>query len=223
MPSDPHKPDGISVDASGVNTVDPTKNVLDLVAREIQRLNDLRAAETRRVDDLRVAESRRVDEQLSLRAHYEEKLRDAEAKRIDAIRAVDVNAVTVASERQTQSAAVLATQVSQSAETLRALVATNAQSTATQLAQIITPITDRLSLVERAQYEGAGKATVADPQLAQLIIEMRSLNQKSASGEGASGAHTTDTQTSRWLIGLLIGIPALLLTLVEAAKLIAGK
>lgn len=43
---------GVGVDYSGRDVVDPTKNVLDLVAAAIQRQDDLRAAETRRIDDL---------------------------------------------------------------------------------------------------------------------------------------------------------------------------
>lgn len=152
---------------------DPTGNVLQLVD-----------AANRRQDDLREAESRRVNEQMALRAEYDEKLRDAEAKRIDAIRAVDVNAVGVASERAAQQATVLANQVAASAETLRALVATTASANAQQLAQITTQFTDRLALLEKAQYEGTGKQSVADPQMAGLLLEIKALRE---SGFQASG------------------------------------
>lgn len=80
--------------------IDPTQNVKELVALEMRRQDDLRDAEARRVDDL-----------MELRADYDAQLRIAEAKRIDAIRAVDVNAVSVASERANQQASVLANQV----------------------------------------------------------------------------------------------------------------
>ena len=124
---------------------DPTENVLKLVDAAVTRL-----------DDLRDAESRRVNEQLALRASYDEKLREAEAKRIDAIRAVDVNAVAVASARADNTATVLANQVSTSAENLRALVASTASANATTLSQITTTLTDRLALLEKSQYEKSG-------------------------------------------------------------------
>lgn len=111
-----------------------------------------------RLDDLRNAETKRVDEQLDLRAEYSVQLAVAEAKRIDAIRAVDVNAVSVANEKATAQAIVLANQVSQSAETLRALVAATAATTAQQLTQLTTQLTDRLTSLEKAQYESKGNS-----------------------------------------------------------------
>jgi hypothetical protein len=177
---------GKGVDSSGDPVIDPTANVLQLVEAAVMRLNDLRQAEIRRVDDLRNAESRRVDEQSELRAMYDEKLREAEAKRIDAIRAVDVNAVTVASERAAAQAAVLANQVSASAETLRTLVASSATAVANQLTQTITPITDRISLLEKAQYEGKGKEGVQDPMLTQMLVEIKALREAGSIGTGKS-------------------------------------
>src|SRR5471030_432941 len=99
------------------------------------------------------AERRRVNEQMELRADYGVQLSIAEAKRIDAIRAVDVNAVSVANERATAQAAVLANQVAASAETLRALVAATAATVAQQLAQVSAGIADRLSALEKRSEE----------------------------------------------------------------------
>jgi hypothetical protein len=151
---------GVPVDAQGGPTVDPTKNVLDLVEAAIRRQDDLRHAlsvltqtqiksqekisEIRysHAQDLAMAQAKQLESEAKLRSEYAERLAIAEAKRIDAIRAVDVNAVAVANQRTseqatalqvqtTASAEVLRNQVSRSAEDLRALVATTA---ATQLA-----------------------------------------------------------------------------------------
>jgi uncharacterized protein YqiB (DUF1249 family) len=127
------------------HTMDPTANVLSLVATE-----------TKRSDDLRTAESRRVDEIMSIHAMYAEKLSVAEAKRIDAIRTVDVNAVSIASDRAAQQAVVLATQVTQSAETLRALVATTAGQVASNLSTMSEQLSNRISALEKSQYEKTG-------------------------------------------------------------------
>jgi len=92
-----------------------------------------------------------------LRASYDEKLRDLEAKRIDAIRAVDVAAVATERERSNQTATVLANQVSSSAETLRNLVASTAAAVATNLQNVANQLADRLSLLEKSQYQIGGR------------------------------------------------------------------
>jgi hypothetical protein len=200
--------------------VDPTANVLALVEAAVKRLNDLQAAsdmlrslETKRTDDLRAAESRRIDEQLVLRSEYQDKLAMAEAKRIDAIRSVDVNAVAVASERASAQAAVLANQVAQSADALRTLVASTATTMATQAATAAQQFTERLTLLERSQYEGKGKNLVGDPQLAVLMEEVRVLNAQRTTSQGKSeGVHAS------WLI--LTGAIAAIATLISVGVLI---
>ena len=112
-----------------------------------------------RLDELREAETRRVNEMTALRDKFQDKLDTAEAKRIDAIRAVDVAAVTVANDKATAQAAVLARQVTESRDTLQALVASTAAATATQLTNLLSPITERLTSLEKNQYTGEGKET----------------------------------------------------------------
>lgn len=136
---------------------DPTENVRAL----------LEAAVTR-IDDLRLSETKRIDEALKVLSENAAALREAEAKRIDAIRAVDVGAVGVANERATAQAAVLANQVAASADALRALVAATATTVAVSLQQLSTQLTDRLSLLEKSQYENKGKSGVSTPLLAVL-------------------------------------------------------
>jgi hypothetical protein len=121
-----------------------------------------------RQDDLRDAETRRVNELICLRDKFQDKLDVAEAKRIDAIRAVDVNAVTVANDKSIAQAAVLARQVTESAETLRKLVESTASTAAAQLVQLITPITERLGKLEQYQFKGEGRAGISTPLVATL-------------------------------------------------------
>lgn len=120
-----------------------------------KKRNDLKEA-VARMDDLRNAETRRVNEQMQLRAEYNKQLGEAESKRIDAIRSVDVAAVAVASERATQQASVLASQVVASAETLRNLVSSTAATVAQQLAGISSQLSDRISSLEKSQYQDSG-------------------------------------------------------------------
>ena len=122
-------------------------------------LHSLFEAEKIRVDGNLNSALQRIDEQMNIRAENNIQLGIAEAKRIDAIRAVDVNAVSVANERATAQAAVLANQVAASAETLRSLVAATAATQAQQLTQLTAQLTDRLTSLEKSQYESKGSGT----------------------------------------------------------------
>jgi hypothetical protein len=139
---------GPGVDAEGRPVIDPTKNVLDLVAAAIQRQ-----------DDLREAESRHIREIAGLRAEYAAELREAESARIDAIRSVDVSAVQQAAEVQATQASTLATQVATSAETLRNQVAAAATAQTIALAAALEPIIKDIADLRRAQYEAQGQKT----------------------------------------------------------------
>lgn len=150
--------------SGGELTVDPTENVKALVALENRRQDDLRNLNDRRVDaELRVVSVRveSLEKLAAITATYEEKLSNAEAKRIDAIRAVDVNAVAVASQKQQDQATVLANQVVASADALRGLVATTATAAAQASQQITAALSDRITQLEKTSYEGAGKGTGA--------------------------------------------------------------
>lgn len=202
------KQPGVAVDAAGGAVIDPTANVTALNEASNLRQDDLRDANhaltraqikslraliklrAEHAKEINEAESRRVDEQLALRAEYAERLEVAEAKRIDAIRAVDVNAVAVASQRASDQATVLATQVQQSAEALRALVATTAATVAQSQQQLATTLSTRLTTLEQSQYEGKGKQAYTDPVMAELIAEMKSLRQSRSEGTGKSEGST---------------------------------
>jgi hypothetical protein len=139
---------GLGIDWYGAPAIDPTKNVLDLVAAAIERQ-----------DDLREQESRHLRELADLRAVYDQRLREAETARIDAIRAVDVGAVNRAAEVSVAQAQTLANQVAVSAETLRTQVAAAASAASTALAGALGPIQKDIADLRRAQYEAQGQKT----------------------------------------------------------------
>jgi hypothetical protein len=150
----------------------------------------------------------------NLRAEYQEKLTLAESKRIDAIRAVDVGAVAIASERASQQASVLATQVSQSAETLRTLVQTTATSFAAQQSQLQNALVERIQAVEKSSYVGVGKQQIADPLMSELLLEVKQLRTTSSLGTGKGVGIS-----SVW-IGI-VGGASLLLTLLSIGLIVA--
>ena len=137
---------GPSVDRSGTPVVDPTSNVIALVAAGLQRQ-----------DDLRRQESVHIHELLVLRADYEEKLRIGESRRIDAIRAVDVAAVAQAASVSATQASTLATQVAASAETLRTTVPASAIAAANNLVTALEPIQKAIAELRQAQYQQQGQ------------------------------------------------------------------
>jgi hypothetical protein len=173
---------GAGVDARGLPAFDPSENVKALSEAANKRQDDLRAAAEKymqaqieaaqRINELRAI---KLDDEAKLRAEYAAALAMAEAKRIDAIRAVDVNAVAVASQRASDQATVLATQVAQSAEALRALVATTAATVAASQQQLANTLSARLTTLEQAGYTSQGKQTVSDPAFISLQSDVRAL------------------------------------------------
>lgn len=148
--------------------IDPTQNVKDLTEAAVKRLDDLRETDSGHQVTLLQTIVRNLENTATLRADYDEKLRDAESKRIDAIRAVDVGAVQRAAEVSAAQAQTLAVQVATSAETLRTQVAAAAIASATALAAALDPIQKDIADLRRAQYEAQGQKT--------QVVEGRSSN-----------------------------------------------
>ena len=220
----------------GPAVVDPTENVKALSEAANRRQDDLRLASEKylqsRIDALEAvgrlrddaiqnqinATTLRLDDLAKLRAEYAEKLSIAEAKRIDAIRAVDVNAVAVASTRATDQAQVLATQVSQSAEALRTLVATTASTVAASQQQLANTLSARLTTLEQAGYQQAGTAKFQDPQLAALVVEVKALSE---ANRNIRGVDTGRSDVVGWLVAgimLLVMIAGSVIAVVTMAR-----
>ncbi len=132
--------------------IDPTENVKALNEAAAKRQDDLRLYSERLMD----AKIESLKEIVSLHAKHAAELADAEAKRLDAIRLVDVNAVSIASERAAAAALALATQVSQSAEALRTLVHTTAETALKAQTALIAALSERLTKLEQGSYQQAG-------------------------------------------------------------------
>lgn len=178
---------GLPVDAGGNPTIDPTENVISLVEAANLRQDDLRQASDKYND----AQIDHMKEIIRLRAEFDARLHVAneksdlaESKRIDAIRAVDVGAVAIASEKAAATATVLANQVQQSADSLRTLVATTAAAATNQQNQLFNQFNERLTSLERSQSEGKGKGSVTDPQLVTIMEELKNLNKSANQSAG---------------------------------------
>lgn len=149
--------------AEGQITVDPSKNVLDLVEAAVKRLDDLRDLEAVHRTEIMLSDRSHREELARVRETSEEKLRLAEAARIDAIRAVDVAATATAAAVSEQRASTLAAQVAAQAETLRTQVATVAAAASATLATALEPIQKAIEELSRNQYKQQGeKSAIVD-------------------------------------------------------------
>jgi hypothetical protein len=101
---------------------------------------------------------------------------------------------------------VLATQVSQSAEALRALVATTATTVAASQQQLANTLTARITTLEQAQYEGKGKAGYIDPQIAELATEVKQLRE---SRDNVRGQDTGSAAVIAYMIAAIMALLAL--------------
>lgn len=231
----PSKP-GQPVDSRGNSAIDPTKNVLDLVLAAVKRIDDVLDLTVKRQDDLRVAQAsleelryNSLKENSSLRADYEDKLRKAEANRLDAIRIVDTNNVSVASERANATAAalakkgddaalVLSAQVTKSADDVRTLVKNTADEQARNLQNSFAGIQaqfgvigTRLTALEQTGAEGLGKQKFQDPALASLIGEVQKLSRAQADNSSVgSGRSDVIGWIQAILMLLFVGVTAVI-------------
>lgn len=136
--------------------VDPTKNVLDLVAAAIQRQDDLRASDK----DLFNAQINGLKDVLKVLSdqtiQFQNAMRDAETRRIDQL----------AQNRQ------------EFQNTIRDMLAESVRTTSTlvstQLVQIQATFDTRVSKLEAYQFTQAGRSSVSDPALASSLEALSS-------------------------------------------------
>ncbi len=162
---------GIAVDAGGAPAIDPTANVIALSEAATKRQDDLRVAGDKYQDMVNAFVGKIGD----LRAVHAKELADKEAERLDKIRQVDVT-------NQNSAAAQALTAIKTLADTTAAAllinqkaVADTATTMATQLANTVSRIDERISLLERSSYEGVGKQRVTDPQMERLATQVEAL------------------------------------------------
>lgn len=205
MASNPNPNPGARIPAAGGSEIDPTKNVLDLVAAMSLRQDDLRVEIVRRID----AEIKHVKDMAELRAAHGQQLDAKEAERLDKTRQVDITAVATADTRSQLAIQALAATTALNAETLRNAVAASAQALAKQFTDTVGALTERISALEKSSYEGKGRQAYADPAIAELAAQVAKLT--------SGGAQLTGKQegiSSSWalvlglgsLLGVMIGL-----------------
>jgi hypothetical protein len=145
MPESQGSP-GPATDRHNSPVIDPTANVIALVA-----------ANDRRQDDLRGMVAAHLKEIVTLRAAYDADLRKAESNRIDAIRLVDTGNVARAAEVSAAQATALATAQIQSAEALRVQVEATRITTQDALTTALQPIQGAIEDLRKTQFQQQGE------------------------------------------------------------------
>lgn len=184
---------GIAVDAEGGAVIDPTENVKDLMAASLDSLADLRKAD-KELSDAKMAH---LKEMADLRAKHADQLRTSDLKAADKTREVDVMAAAASATALATAVSALQATSDRNTETLRNQVAdtatkmakqTSDTAVATQLQtdNLFRRVDERVAALERAAATGAGRAAVADPQLAEVIAELRGVTRSTDKGEGKS-------------------------------------
>jgi hypothetical protein len=168
---------------------DPTENVQALSEAANKRQDDLREANNR----LTESEIKRVDERIThadkmaeLRERHFQKMRTAETARLDSIRQVDVTAVRTEADRALAAIQTLAATTATNAENLRNALTTTAATIAKQTADSFTQVIERIAALEKSSYEGVGKQRLADPQMIDLLAEVKALRESGAGRAGVS-------------------------------------
>jgi hypothetical protein len=145
--------------------------VLGLVAAAVTRLDDLRVASER----FNQEQIRHVREMAEERERSADVRATAETARVNAIRGVDVMAAAAQAAQLDAAVQKLAVTTQNTADNLRATLVSTAQAMAVETAAYKEQLNTRLTLLERANYEDKGRAAYSDPQLAQLVEEVKSL------------------------------------------------
>jgi hypothetical protein len=161
---------GIPVDFSGGVTIDPTKNVGDLVkALEVSMKAALEALE--KLMNEKVSGLKEIMKIISDNVvTYQNAQRDAETRRIDEL-----------AETRQEFQNTIRDMLAESVRTTSTLVST-------QLVQIQATFDTRVSKLEAGAFTAAGRSSVQDPQTADALARM-------AAGISSFSSTTTDSMT----------------------------
>lgn len=215
---------GLGIDHFDNPVIDPTANVIALTDAANRRQDDLRELN----DRLLAAHVLRLDAAIDnlkevgeLRASHAREMANAESNRLNSIRQVDVLAVSTAADRAQAAIQALAAVTTQNAENLRNALSATAATIAQQTAGTVNAITERLSALEKSSYEGKGKQAVSDPQIAELVIEMKSLRESRSSVSGKSEGISSTWGIVIVVVTMLIGMGGLFLAVRSTVPAVA--
>jgi len=177
---------GIPVDASGRPTVDPTKNVLDLVAAAISRQDDLRDLEIKRLDALREIQVIRIDSLREAESKLQHTINDfqirltmAETRRIDDLAVLrqtyDVRAADNLSVQVKTTSDLISTQLDKQTGALSQQIRDGNDAFTGQIRSITESLGARIADLEKFRWEVGGRTSVTDPAALQTAAALAKL------------------------------------------------
>jgi hypothetical protein len=138
-----------------------------------------------------------------LRAEFDKEIRRMESDRLDKIRQVDVSNAAATAAQLLSAVTTLATTQQAAAETLRNQVQTTAVAAGATQERFFSPILERLALLEKFSNVSQGRQAFSDPQLTELLIEMKNLRGTKSEGVSAVGVVVAGA------VALLVGLIAI--------------
>lgn len=188
---------------------DPTENVIMFIEKEVKRNDDMR--------NLEILHQKEITK---LHIEYLHEAAEKETKRIDALRAVDVQAVSIASDKAAQAAAVLNTQLVASADALKVQVASQATSQEIRFQQMENKIIDRVTKLEQQKFEDVGRLGIASKLPDRLsLVEDLLMMQKGATQNQETSKKDNEMSTNK-LLGIIGATAAITGTIVAIAAFI---
>jgi hypothetical protein len=188
-------PPGVGADSHGNPVIDPTKNVGDILAAAVKRLDDLQATNNERT----VSEITHVREVVKIHSDHHKELLAMQVAAVQSARQFDVAAVNTAADRNAREVKTLADATGLLAETLRKSVTESATAMDIRLNNMSSVLSDRLASLEKSSYTGQGKDAVVDPQMTVLIDTVRQLAAAQQAERGKGDARQLD-----WKNGMLV-------------------
>jgi hypothetical protein len=189
--------------------LDPTENVKALTEAANLRQDDLRDLYMKLVEEKvgRVNDSILTSDKISsLRSDHYKEIRHMESDRVDKIRSVDVANAAATATQLLSAVTTLATTAQATAETLRNQVAATAAAVASQTERVVNPILERVALLEKSSYTGAGKQAYQDPMMMELVAKMNSLLESRAGGVGRTSGISATTAMLVSAVVLVCGL-----------------
>jgi hypothetical protein len=182
---------GIPVDSGGGPTIDPTKNVGDLVQAESRYQDAMREAQEKLFNAKHDGLNNAVQIITNNVIVFQNAMRDSETRRLDQL-----------AENRQEFQNTIRDMLAESVRTTSTLVST-------QLVQIQATFDTRVSKLEAYQFTQAGRSSVADPALSEALTRLTSsLSLIQSKSDNAGGETRGKSESYVWLLATIMAIMA---------------
>ena len=183
---------GIPVDSGGGPTIDPTKNVGDLVQAESRYQDAMREYQEKLFNAKHDGLSNAVKVITDNVVIFQNAMRDSETRRLDQL-----------AENRQEFQNTIRDMLAESVRTTSTLVST-------QLVQIQATFDTRVSKLEAYQFTQAGRSSVADPALSEAMTRLtNSITSIQSRDDNAGGEAKGKSDSAAWLFAIVMAVAAI--------------